>query len=248
MNSELWGPPLAVHKASKLALAVQSLLAVGALYLSWAAFEARAADWNLYLGVYLSLAAVFLALAWWTFSRQVRLYEQGLVYKSVFGEKEIEWPEVQKFYYSATKQSVNFIPVGTYYNFRLQGRGGEKIRMGSGLARMEQLGHRLIELTSPPLMRKMIEYYNSGEELDFGPIKVRRLEGIRVGKFIGSKTIPWAEVLEYRIEGGEFYVWRVGEKRTTGTSIAEIPNVFVLLGLLDSVFQRPAEPAPAAQG
>ena len=52
-------------------------------------------------------------------SIRVTLHSDGISYQSLFGEKEMRWDAMERFYYGATKQSVNFIPVGTYYHIKL---------------------------------------------------------------------------------------------------------------------------------
>lgn len=181
----------------------------------------------------------------WYSRLQVTLYSEGITRTSLFGEVQMGWTDVEKFYYSATKRSVNFIPIGTYYDYKLVDSRGQKLRAGSGLAGAAELGQRLIELTSGPLLEKYAARFNSGGEVVFGPIRLSRQDGIRIKRFLGEKHVPWDQVQEYRIDSGHFYVWRAGEKRTFGPSISKIPNVFVLQALLDSIFRAETQSSAA---
>ena len=42
---------------------------------------------------------------------------------------------IERFGYEAIKRSINFIPIGTYYLFRLRDAEGNKIRIGNRIER-----------------------------------------------------------------------------------------------------------------
>lgn len=190
-----------------------------------------------------SLAAVG-AVAWifyWLLSIRVSLHPEGIVYQSCLGSKEMRWEEVEKFYYSATRQRVNFIPVGTYYTYKLVGAGGKKISFGNRIARAGEAGTRLIELTGKPLFQFLADLYNSGAELDFGPIKLQRERGFRMKRhFRRWQELPLNQVASYRIESGNVYIFKVGQKYSGGFAISQVPNAFVYLALLDAIYQPAA--------
>ena len=97
---------------------------------------------------------------------------------------------------------------------------------------------KIIEQSYPELFRKIVERFNADQELDFGAIRVTRLGGVKIKKFFGGyKEIPWAQVSSCDIRQGKFYVWSVGEKRTRGPRIRQVPNAFVLLRLLNAVLK-----------
>jgi hypothetical protein len=134
----VFGPPVATHGPRKIDIVVFALLAVGAFWLAWLALQQEGPDKTagpyegaICVAIGLSLAA----LALWNSRLRVALYPEGLSYSNLFGEKQIRWDDITRFYYKATKQSINFIPVGTYYWFRLIDSQGQKIRFGSGLAK-----------------------------------------------------------------------------------------------------------------
>lgn len=191
------------------------------------------------VGWAVSLVAVG-AVAWlfyWLFSLNVSLHPEGITYQSCLGAKEMRWDEVEKFYYSATRQSVNFIPIGTYYGFRLISKDGRKISFGNAIQRPGVAGNKLIELTGKPLFQRLADLYNAGTELDFGPIKLSRDGGFRLRRLFRWKQLPLNQVASYRIDAGRFYIFKVGQKYASGFAINQIPNAFVLLVLLDSIYQ-----------
>jgi hypothetical protein len=186
-----------------------------------------------------ALVSVGLA-AWffyWVSSVRVSLHAEGISYESCLGSKELRWNEVEKFYYSATRQSVNFIPIGTYYSLKLVGKDGKKLSFGDSISRPEELGNRLIELTGKPLYDRLADLYNSGAELDFGPIKLQRENGFRLKRLFRWEKLALNEVSDYRIESGHFHIFKTGQKYSGGFPVAGVPNAFVLLALLDAIYQ-----------
>jgi hypothetical protein len=243
---DVFGPPLATHGPNKILVAVFALIALAAFWGAWSSVSSNSPDKSAetFAAVfYLVVAAVLAASAFWMSRRRVVLYPEGLSYSSFFGEKNIRWDDLLHFYYRATKRSINFIPIGTYYWFRLVDTHGQSIRFGSGLAETSALANRLLELTQGPLLRRIASQFDSGTDVDFGRIRVNRQSGVVVKKSWGRlKRIPWNEVHSFAIKRGHFYIWRVGEKRATGPAISDVPNAFALLGLLNIVF-TPSEPS-----
>lgn len=230
------GPELEAYKSNKIVMALVIVLGLGAAWLVYLAFTTPSSD-NGSKVFALALLAVPGLLLVWLNSIRVTLHNDGVAYHSLFGEKEMRWEAVERFYYGATKQSVNFIPIGTYYHFKFVDGEGKKLRLGNRVENPGKLGAKLIELSYPSIYKKVADLYNSGEEVDFGAIRVKRDTGIKVKKFFGSKDIPWDQVSSFAIQKGHFYVWRKGEKRTTGPGVRSVPNAFVLQGLLKSIFR-----------
>lgn len=188
-----------------------------------------------------ALLAVPALLFFWIKSVRISLHDDGLTYRSMFGEKEMRWELLERFEYGAIKQRVNFIPVGTYYHFKLVDADGRELRFGNRVGQCAKLGSKIIDLSYPALFRKIVERFNADQEVSFGAIRVSRNGGIKVKKFFGGfKEIPWNQVSSYNIQNGYFYVWPIGVKRTRGPRIRQVPNAFVLLGLMNAILKPQA--------
>jgi hypothetical protein len=233
------GPELETFNGNKIVLGLVILLGLGAGALVYAAFASLdKAVPDLIIKVFtLALLALMVFFFLSLRSLRVSLHNDGISYRSLLVDKEMRWEEVERFYYEAIKRSVNFIPVGTYHLYRLIDGEGRKIRFGNRVEHPAQLGQKLIEQTYPALYRKISERYNSGQDLDSGAIRVNRAGGIKIKKLFGYREIPWDQVSSYAIQKGHFYIWRVGQKRTTGWGLRHVPNAFVLLGLLNSIYK-----------
>jgi hypothetical protein len=216
---------------------LMGLVAVLALSTSWyvySAFTTPSPD-NGFKIFALLLTAGPVLLFFWLNSIRVTLHTDGILYHSMFREMEMRWDAVERFYYTATKQSVHFVPIGTYYRFKFVDSEGRKLRLGIRVGRLAILGQKLIEHTYPTLIKKVMNQYNSGQEVDFGWIRVHRTTGIKVKTFFVRKEIPWNNVSSFAIQHGHFYVWRKDEKRTTGPALRYVPNAWALQSLMKSI-------------
>lgn len=223
-------------KARVFAVVLGLVFALGA----WLAYQDESGFGTVGWSITLALAAAVAWVFYWISSVRVSMHAEGIAYESCLGTKEMRWDEVEKFYYSATRQSVNFIPVGTYYSLKLVGKDRKKLSFGNSIERPADCGARLIELTGKPLFERLAEHYNNGAELDFGLIKLSREHGFRLRRFFRWQNLPLDQLAEYRIEGGHLYLFKIGQKHATGFPIKEIPNAFVLLALLNSLYQPAA--------
>jgi hypothetical protein len=164
-------------------------------------------------------AGLTLFLLHWLSSIRVGIHPDGISWVSSLKNKEMRWEEVRSLYYHATKMSVNFIPVGTYYNFKLVGQDGQKLRLGNSVEKPAEVGAKLIEMTMRALLKPTAEKFDRGEELDFGPIKLSRGSGFSIKRTFRTVEIPLQQVVGYRIEGGNFYIFKAGDKFGTGTAL-----------------------------
>jgi hypothetical protein len=228
------GAELETFGGNKVMMGLVVVLALSTSWFVYAAFTIPSPD-NGFKIFALTLFAIPALFFFWLKSIRVTLHPDGISYHSMFGEKEMRWDAVERFYYGATKQSIHLIPIGTYYHFKFVDSEGKKLRLGNRIGGLAPLGQKLIEHTYPTLIKKVVDQYNSGQEVDFGAIRVNRATGLKVNTFFGRKEIPWDNISSFAIQKGHFYVWRKGEKRTTGPTLRSVPNAWALQGLLKSI-------------
>ncbi len=103
---------------------------------------------------YFFLSISFLSVAWflWLLSVRVAFFKDDLLYKSIFGQKEILWQDVKLINRRALRERVLFFPnieipflSFTYYRFELITLRGERITFGNRFDRPAEVGDRLIE-------------------------------------------------------------------------------------------------------
>ncbi len=199
-------------------------------------------------GAYVCFAIAALGGLWvaWINSCRLTIHSDGVSTVTMFGAKEMRFDELDRITYMAVKQSVNFIPIGTYYTLKLVNTNRQKIKFGNRFAKMQALSDDLVRLSTSVLLPKVAQRFDAGETLDFGAIKVSRADGISIKKTFKWKNIPWERLASHQIDKGTFYIFEVGQKFDTGTSLGAVDNAFVLATLLD-VLRQPASSAAGAQ-
>jgi hypothetical protein len=237
----IFGQPVSSHGPNKIAVCIFAAMTAGSLWLIWLDLHRTGedkTDGRADAAIHLTFAVLFATAALWISRQRLILYPDGLSYANLLGEKHVRFDDVHRFYYQATKRSINFIPIGTYYWFRLIDSQGQKIRFGSSLSQASVLADKLVVLTRGPLLKRIAAQFDSGVDVGFGPIVIGKQSGIAIKNSLGRvKHIPWNEIHSFAIQSGRICIWRAGEKRTSGTAIAKVPNAFALLSLLNIIFQ-----------
>lgn len=157
--------------------------------------------------VKVTLVAVPVALLCWLLSVRLTLDPVGVRCRSLLGQKEMRWDEVDEFYTGAVTTLVNgVIPMATRHSFRLKagvnteqrvekvryvatvkftrtsvkdGTAARVVSFGSRFSRAWQIGTLLNEFTFPHLWRKVSQRYNDGLDVRFGDFTLSR-QGVKV--------------------------------------------------------------------
>ncbi len=224
-------PPIKTYKPNPFASG--SLGLFGILILHTLLTEA-VKDTNIQLALALILLACSVVIAW-LLSLRLSIHEEGIYYRSLFGSQEMQWDQIDRFYYGAIKETSFFIPLGTYYSFKLVDNLGRKLSFGNRFSRQGELAKELLQRTYRPLLDRFTNKFENYVELDFDAIRLARGRGLRIKKWFHWKEIPLDQVADYKIEKGNFYIWPVGKKYVVGIRVYKIANAFVLLGILDAV-------------
>ena len=184
------------------------------------------------------IGGLIIALAaFWLLPIRLELHPDHITYRSVFRFIELRLDELEFFY----------IHVGDFILFRrcsfqLWDSQRRKISLGGRMRNPAQLEGALIKYTCQPLLRKYLQRFDAGQELDFGYVRLSRAKGLQVRNLrhkkvvmLTSDSIPLDQIGGWEIRSGRFYVGRIGEKPVRGPFVHEIPNVFVLRGVLETV-------------
>jgi hypothetical protein len=234
------GSPVQVftdNRPAALALAIGG--AIGAL-IAWLAGNS---EWT-FVGLTFGAIGVYLLLT----PIRLELYPDHISYRSGFRSSEMRFDALERFYYCGVsggrvygKGSAGVSKTRTQYSFKLVDDQGQSISLGMRLRNPEELGKKLVEYTYAPLMRRCNEALAMGRDLDFGHIRLSRTEGLIVrkpnamGLGYHNERIPLDQVGQFDFRAGHFYIWRKGEKHTKGPLIRNIPNAFVLMGMLEKL-------------
>lgn len=123
----------------------------------------------------------------------VHLHEGGLVQETKSGNKTYSWADLESFCY--TVETIRFGLNRS--NFTLIVKDGQKLKLDnyfrSTVAAFNQFLEILPQVALKPLLERSLAKINSGQEVQFGPIRLTA-SGIRHK----NKELPWADVTELR--------------------------------------------------
>lgn len=189
--------------------------------------------------VFIAILLPLVFLIYWFTGVEITIDSVGIQSKSRKGKKEIRWEDVTRFTYAATSERLNFIPMGTYYSLKLEDIHGVKIHITNRVSGLKSLASELIHRTTPPLLQKVTDQFNSGTEVDFGSIKLSKNRGLISEGLFKQIEVPLNENIVYCITKGKFRVFRPGKWiPAISTPIKKVPNVFALMLFLDLMFER----------
>jgi hypothetical protein len=179
---------------------------------------------------------VALMLAWSVFNNWKKaavVYQNGLAYRDRKGMRAWRWDEFGSMTSAVTKHYTNGIYTGTTHTYTLTKRNGESFKLNDTITEVEKLANEIRQHIFPLLYDLYAQAYNQGQALIFGPVKLSKAEGIRIGK----KVYAWNEIEQVAIQKGILSVKKKGGRWFSGANAAaaSIPNLEVLLSIIDQV-------------
>jgi uncharacterized protein DUF6585 len=221
------GPLVRVHRAGAdvwVALVLAGVLGVAGLILLLIPLNGQPL-WS----IGMLILAFLLLRSWWRKkNNEVRVHEGGFLYRRGGALHAIRWTEVSRVWQHVVSRSINFIPIGTFYEYTLETCDGTFVLNGE-LARMQQLGEEIQLRIYQTQIAPAVDALNHGETIAFGPIQLSSL-----GLTYSEKFLSWSKVRELRMRDGDLLIVGEGKWMSWATvSIAEIPN-FVVFRVLSS--------------
>ena len=175
----------------------------------------------------------------WILSIRLELTAEGLLYKSVFGSREIFWVDVEHVWLSVRTYGIHGIPLGTRRYVSIAPRNGRRFILGNSIAKTDQMMSEVAQLAQPHLYAWMIGALNTGQTLDLGAVRLSRLTGLEMKGFFGFATIPLDQIERYQVNG-EFAVWTRGARGARKVDGDAVANLHALEAVLDAMLKNPA--------
>jgi hypothetical protein len=153
----------------------------------------------------------------------------------------LRWADMVEMRYHAVKMRVYyFIPAGTIIQVKLTDPNGKKHRIPSNMKGMDLLAERVADQQTAARFPEARAAVDRGEEVRFGKALIVDREKVSARKLFGGyKSCPLTDIEKVAVEGGFLRIRQRGKfLGFGGASIAAIPNVFLLLRLLDSLVAR----------
>jgi hypothetical protein len=191
--------------------------------------------------VFVAFCAVpFLYACVWAAKRRLTIHAEGLSYKSLFNETDLQWDQITETRYGQQ-------PVNMYAHFGLIGLL-LSLRKGQNVQRsLQVIGPRIIKISpqirdNPEAIRLVLERVNprmrqeaerllgTGATVPFGNVALSPVGVIWKGK----EPIPYSAIVKCRIDGAFLRIKAEGKwLDNVAVRAKNVPNIFVLLDLVE---------------
>jgi hypothetical protein len=177
-----------------------------------------------------------LVFSWWRKKdNSVRVHQHGILYSRYGSMYALRWQDISHIWQRSVRRSVNFIPVGTFHEYKIRTSDGTFVLKGD-LSSIKDLGDELLRRTFEVQLGPGIEAFDRGEMLSFGPLGLSRS-----GIAFGSKQLSWSEVRDIRFRDGDVLIVGQGKYMSWATvAIAEVPNITLFNALSSEILKRVA--------
>lgn len=164
---------------------------------------------------------------------QVRVHEEGLVYRRAGEERVIPWSDIASVNHAVIRRRDIDITTRAIHVCTLKIVNGEPLQFSDAtLQDVEDLCHTIQAETRSPLLREITARLRAGDTVAFGTLVASR-EGLN----IGMETIPWAHIEDVNTEGGAVALQVNGTWRNVATT-GRVDNGHVLSALVDAVHRE----------
>ncbi|HTK05680.1 MAG TPA: DUF6585 family protein [Ktedonobacteraceae bacterium] len=193
------------------------------------------------MGFELVAALLFLALAVFLIyrfiqigSRQIHLFQQGLVIEIKDQIQVFPWNQATEVLQSITRRYRNGIYVGTTYKYTLRRADGYQIKLDNTTKGIGELGEAVTKGITQELVPRALYSVRSGQTLNFAQFSINQ-QGIGNG----HEFIPWPQVEAVNVNRGRLTVKKAGKFLSWGSSmVSRIPNFFVFLAVSEEMIRQ----------
>ena len=185
---------------------------------------------------------LFAYAGWWTKTR-VTIHDEGICYKSPFGEKDLRWDEITETRYG--QQPINagahFGLIGwlvaamarsnnkMFRSFELI--GPQKVAINSNIRDVEEVMRLSLAAVNPRLRHDAERILNSGGTVSFGKISLSPTGVIWKSK----EPIPYAALVKCKLDGAMLRIKAEGKwLDNIAVAAKKVPNIFILLDLIEA--------------
>jgi hypothetical protein len=170
---------------------------------------------------------------WW--KKTIGVYEEGIAVAQRRDLKSYRWDDLAWIKMLNLVTTVNFIS-SRYRRCEISPFEGESFTVTNGVAAGPEFYDVVERRTFPYFWRAAAEAYNSGEWVNFGPIRVSKTMGLE----ICGKKFDWNNLGPVAIRNGTIYVAPVKGKwfGTKSVSAHRVHNLSVCMKLIQDLIQK----------
>jgi hypothetical protein len=168
--------------------------------------------------------------AYVNWNKGISVHEKGFALHTRHGVQIWKWEDIT-FFWTASARLYYGIYIGTLHKYFLRDKQGRRLVLSNLFKDVEKLSRLIEQAIFSRLYEQAADQYNQGQKVVFGPLVVSKA-GIQIGK----KYFPWQEVSRVTVQQGILKISKKGKwLGGASTSISAIPNVQVLLSILDQL-------------
>ncbi len=166
-------------------------------------------------------------------SWRVYICTEGFVLKRGTIEA-FRWDQVEAMWQAVTRHRTNGIYTGTTHKYTVRGKDGRQVIINDRFGNIEDLGNTLSHQITAALMPEVLNAYNAGNTITFGPLSISQ-QGISNGR----EALPWSQITGIGVNRGVVTVRKEDKWLNWSTTIvSRIPNVFVFIALVNSILKN----------
>jgi hypothetical protein len=210
-------------------------LAVAVFYLSFTG-RFQPVVWG-----FVALFGLLFAYAWlWTANREVTITADGISYRSLVRKIDVHWSDVTETRYSQQSDAeayarkiplISALLAQDSHDRRLQIVGKYTISLTSNLQEIDLAIRMVLDSINPRLQKLAEQTMDASGAVSFGRIRLTPF-GVM---WKDSAPIPYDALVKCRIDGKYLRVKAEGRwSDNIKEELQEIPNVFVLLDMVDA--------------
>ena len=170
---------------------------------------------------------------WW--KKTIGVYEEGLAVVQRGELKSYRWDELAWIKMLNLVTTVNFLS-SRYRRCEISPVAGESFTVTNGVAAGPEFFDAVERRTFPYFWHAAAEAYNSGEWVDFGPIRISKSSGLE----IRGKLFDWNNLSPITIRNGTIYIAPLKGKLfgTKSVSAHKVHNLSVCVKLIQDLLQK----------
>jgi hypothetical protein len=206
-------------------------------------------------GLIVFFAGLFVFACVWAAKRRISIHTEGISYVSMVTEVDLRWAEIRETRYS--QQPVN---IGVHFgllgllvasisgkgnsvNRSLKVVGPRSLTISANIRDGREAISMVLEQINPRLRQEAERFLGSGGTAAFGNISLSPLGVI----WKASDPIPYNSVVKCRIDGAKLRIKADGKwLDNIAVSPGSVPNVFVLMDMIDSRRTMTGQAPPVA--
>jgi len=189
---------------------------------------------------------------------EFRVYERGVLRKSLLGRQQLKFSDVDTFTYAAVRQYVKGVYSGTNFALTFASAADGKLRKLKYARTLRNADAELDHLRdsiSHMIADRMAAHFQAGKPVTWTDGLRFLPEGLeyRAAGFLGRKApvvIPHSQISGYDLHQGMFWLWVHGRKKPVVKESTVLPNFFpgyfFLLSLRNSYHLMAANAAAQA--